>query len=245
MLADPKPSDATPSAATPGDATPRLHVGGKLSFRRRVPRSDPADTAALPLVPHSEDPPPLRALIPAGIARVEIEIGPGKGTFLLAATEASPDTFLLGIEAASGYAHYAAQRLARTGRKNGLLLVDNARVYLRDRVDPHSVARVHIYFPDPWPKRRHRKRRFFSGDIAEILCRAIVSGGHLLTSTDNPAYAGQICAVLGQSPELERDEGEEQRLNALPPGHGFGPTNFERKYREDRRTIRRYAYRRR
>ena len=66
----------------------------------------------------------------------------------------------------------------------------------------------------------------------------------MLAATDNPAYAGQICLVLGAHPGLLRDEAEEERLRNLPPGNGFSPTNFEKKYREQFRIIRQYAYRR-
>ena len=223
--------------------TSRLHAGGKLSFRRRVPHVE-EDTTGLPYVPLSEDPPRLSELVPTPLRRVEIEVGPGKGTFLLAATEAQPDAFVLGIEAAAGYARYAAERLLKAGRDNGLLLVDNAVLYLRDRVEEASVDRLHVYFPDPWPKRRHRKRRFFSPATIDVVHRVLVPGGHLLAATDNASYAGQICSLLGRHPALIRDEAEEERLAQAPPGHGFSPTNFETKYRREQRIIRRYAYRR-
>lgn len=222
----------------------RLHADGRLSFRRRVPRPALPDAPDLPLVPCSENPPRLGALVPPGFARVEIEVGPGKGTFLLAATDANPDTFFVGVDAAPDYARYTAERLAKTGRRNGVLLIDNAKQYLRDSVDAGAVDRIHVYFPDPWPKRRHRKRRFFTADAADDLCRILKPGGLVLAATDNPAYAGQICAVLGGCPRLARDEAEEERLCAMPPGHGFSPSNFEKKYREQGRIIRRYAFRR-
>ena len=225
----------------PGAA--RLHAGGKLSFRRRVPRVDEEALAGLPYIPLSDHPPPLHELVPEGFESVEIEVGPGKGTFLLAATEARPDSFLLGIEAAPGYARYCAERLAKAGRNNGMMLADNAVLYLRERVDDHSIDRLHVYFPDPWPKRRHRKRRFFSPATVDIVHRVLAPGGYVLAATDNAAYAGQICSVLGRHPGLVRDSAEEKRLAEAPPGHGFSPTNFEIKYQREERIIRRYAYR--
>lgn len=224
--------------------TSRMHAGGKLSFRRRVPHVEERDTAGLPYVPLSDDPPLLSELLPATKSHVEIEVGPGKGTYLLAATEAWPDAFVLGIEAAAGYARYAAERLSKAGRDNGLLLVDNAALYLRDRTGEASVDRVHVYFPDPWPKRRHRKRRFFTPETIDVVHRVLVPGGYLLAATDNARYAGQICSLLGRHPGLVRDEAEEERLATAPPGHGFSPTNFEIKYQREQRIIRRYAYRR-
>ncbi len=120
--------------------------------------------------------------------------------------------------------------------------MDHGNLYLRDRVPDARLERVHVYFPDPWPKRRHRKRRFFVAETPAILARVLKSGGWCLVATDNAAYAGQICRVMGSCRLFRRDREEEQRLQALPPGHGFSPTNFERKYQEVGRKIRRYAF---
>ncbi len=221
---------------------PRMHRGGKLSFRSRVQDQD--DDPGDRLVLGGENPPPLDELVPRSFDRVEIEIGPGKGAFVLAATEAKPDTFLLGIEAAPGYASLAATRLKESGRANGLFLVDNGKLYLADRVDDAALDAVHVYFPDPWPKRRHKGRRFFTDDVPAVLARVIRPGGYCYVATDNPAYAGQVCRVLGAAVDFVRDEDEERRVQALGPGHAFSPTNFERKYIEAGRVIRRYAFRR-
>lgn len=222
-----------------------MHVGGKLSFRRRV-RSRPSalPQSELPLRHGGEDPPRLEELVPVGTGQVEIEVGPGKGAFLVAAMQARPEAFVLGIEAAVAYAECAAERLAKSGQGNGLLLVDNGKLYLQDRVPDHSVDRIHVYFPDPWPKRRHRGRRFFTEDFVPTLERVLKPGGWLLVATDNAAYAGEICRVLGAAPNLRRVEAEEKRLLEMGPGHGFTPTNFERKYEEEGRVLRRYAWRR-
>ncbi len=221
---------------------PRMSQGGKLSFRSRVQDLD--DAPGDRLVLGGEDPPTLDELVPEGFEDVEVEVGPGKGAFLLAATEAKPATFLLGIEAALGYASLAATRLRETGRQNGLFLVDNGKLFLEDRVAPGALAAVHVYFPDPWPTRRHRGRRFFTEDVPETLARAIRPDGYCLVATDNAAYAGQVARVMGHTPLFERDEDEEARRLELGPGHAFTPTNFERKYIEQGRVIRRYAFRR-
>ncbi|HEX5054421.1 MAG TPA: tRNA (guanosine(46)-N7)-methyltransferase TrmB [Planctomycetota bacterium] len=221
---------------------PRMHRGGKLSFRGRVQDGDddPGDL----LVLGGKNPPPLEALVPEGHAHVEVEIGPGKGAFVLAATAARPDTFVLGIEAAPGYASMAATRLRQSGRTNARLLVDNGKLYLHDRVGEAALDAVHVYFPDPWPKRRHKGRRFFTDDVLPVLARVLRGGGHCYAATDNAAYAGQIARVLGSARDFVRDEAEEARVLALGPGHAFTPTNFERKYLEEGRVIRRYAFRR-
>ncbi len=221
---------------------PRMHQGGKLSFRGRV--QDHADDPGDFLVLGGKNPPTLDELVPAGHDAIEIEIGPGKGAFVLARTEASPRTFVLGIEAATGYASIAATKLRQSGRTNGRLLVDNGKLYLADRVPEGALAAVHVYFPDPWPKRRHKGRRFFTDDVPLVIAGALRDGGFLYVATDNAAYAGQVARVMGSATDFVRDEDEEQRVRALGAGHAFSPTNFERKYIEEGRTIRRYAFRR-
>lgn len=218
----------------------RMSVDGKLSFRRRAPRIDATD---LPLTEGGDDPPSLAELLPEGCQAVEVEVGPGKGAFLIAATEARPESFWLGIEAAGGYARIAAHRLAKSGATNVRLLVDNASLFLRDRVPAASIDRLHVYFPDPWPKRRHRRRRFFTEAAPAWLRRVLKAHGLLLVATDNAAYAAQICRVLGASPLFARDQALEAELLAMPPGHGFSPTDFEKKYLLEGRIIRRYAFR--
>jgi len=220
---------------------PRMHQGGKLSFRSRVQDhdDDPGDF----LVLGGKNPPPLEELV-GGHEHVEIEIGPGKGAFVLARTAASPHTFVLGIEAAEGYASIAATKLRASGRSNGRFLVDNGKLYLADRVAEGTLDAVHVYFPDPWPKRRHKGRRFFTDDVPATLAHALRDGAYCYVATDNAAYAGQVARVMGSAPQFERDEAEEQRVKELGPGHAFSPTNFERKYIEEGRIIRRYAFRR-
>ena len=92
---------------------------------------------------------------------VELEVGSGKGLFLANAATARPDRNFLGVEMARKYAMKAAERLAKNRLDNARMLPGDARAFLHRYVPPASLHAVHIYFPDPWWKKRHRKRRVF------------------------------------------------------------------------------------
>ena len=103
---------------------------------------------------------------------------------------------------------------------------------------------VHVYFPDPWPKRRHSGRRFFTDEVTSVLAGVVRDHGFVFAATDNAAYGGQIARVMGGSTEFVFDEDERDGRIHQGEGHAFSPTNFERKYIEEGRIIRRYAFRR-
>src|SRR6516225_1892190 len=93
---------------------------------------------------------------------VEIDVGFGKGLFLLTQGQARPDTNFLGIEIERKYALLTATRIARQNLPNVKLACTDARWFLKERVAEGSVAAVHVYFPDPWWKTRHRKRKLLT-----------------------------------------------------------------------------------
>jgi tRNA (guanine-N7-)-methyltransferase len=219
----------------------RLHGDGRLSFRHRV-RKPIADS--IPYVDGTQSPTAWRTMVPADSARVEIEIGCGKGTFLKTAALRRPEVFFLGIEASPEYARYCADRIQRAGCSNARMLADNARAFLRDAMPDAAVDTFHIYYPDPWPKRRHRKRRLFQPGMERELARGLKDSGLLLVATDSTAYFGEILTVLGQGAELRRDWELEATLGEGVEGECFVPTNFQIKYRQEGRTLHRAAFRR-
>jgi len=127
---------------------------------------------------------------------VELEIGLGKGTFLLARARARPELNFLGLERAEAYCLYAADRCRRAGLTNVRLLCCDAGSFFHSCLPEQSLWRVHIYFPDPWPKQRHHRRRLIQPRFSYNLCQTLRLGGQLLIVTDHLDYFRQILTSL-------------------------------------------------
>jgi tRNA (guanine-N7-)-methyltransferase len=119
---------------------------------------------------------------------LEIEIGSGKGTFLVQEAPANPGVNYLGIEWAKEFAVYAMDRLRRNAVRNVKLLCGDGVEFIRWRVRDASVRVIHLYFPDPWPKTRHHKRRTISDAFLAQAHRVLVEGGELRVVTDHAEY---------------------------------------------------------
>jgi tRNA (guanine-N7-)-methyltransferase len=115
---------------------------------------------------------------------VEIEIGPGRGDVISAFAQAYPGINFFGIEAQPWYAERAQARAERLGLTNVRVIAADARCVLRQLVPDASVQALHIYFPDPWPKKRHTKRRLFATGLADDLQRTLAAGGVVYVATD-------------------------------------------------------------
>lgn len=166
---------------------------------------------------------------------VHIEIGSGKGTFLVNQARARASDNFLGIEWARKYYRHAVDRIGRWGLTNVRIIRTDAAVFLADFISDSSVECFHIYFPDPWPKKRHHKRRFISPANLEHLIRCLKTGGQLKIATDHKDYFEVIQEVIAnQKKELE----EIQFLPTVGADKGeWVGTNFERKYLKDQRSI--------
>jgi tRNA (guanine-N7-)-methyltransferase len=172
---------------------------------------------------------------------VEIEVGFGKGLFLVTAGQARPDTNFLGIEALRGLQLYAATRLAKRNLRNVRVACADARTFFRDRVPSGSVGAVHVYFPDPWWKKRHHKRRVWTPEFADQCVRVLRPGGRLLVATDVGDYYRIIRELLDGRPGLRLESAAEQ---TGPPAAGEVLTNFERKARQKGGSVFRAEYER-
>ncbi len=166
---------------------------------------------------------------------VHIEVGAGKGTFLLNQARAQPGNNFLGIEWARKYYRYAVDRIGRWGLTHVRIIRTDADAFLADFIPDNSVDCFHIYFPDPWPKKRHHKRRFICPANLEHLVRCLKTGGQLRIATDHADYFEQIKTVLAARNE------KLQEIDFLPTAGAeaceWVGTNFERKYLKDQRPI--------
>ena len=115
---------------------------------------------------------------------VEIEIGPGRGDVLLAFAAARPAVNFFAIEHVRGAVERLAVRLDAAGITNARVIAADAACVVRRLIPDHSVAAYHIYFPDPWPKRRHQRRRVITPELVAALRRTLTPGGTVNIATD-------------------------------------------------------------
>ena len=166
---------------------------------------------------------------------VHIEVGAGKGTFLLNQARRDRQANFVGIEWARKYYRYAVDRIGRWGLANVRIIRADAAYFIAEHVADESVECFHIYFPDPWPKKRHHKRRFVSPANMEELLRCLKSGGQIRIATDHGEYFEVMEEVIASfSDKLEEID--------FAPTADAGPeeitgTNYERKYIKDKREI--------
>jgi tRNA (guanine-N7-)-methyltransferase len=172
---------------------------------------------------------------------VEIEIGFGKGLFLLSASQASSKVNFLGVDVMRKYQLFTATRLVKRGTANVRLVKADARLFLRDCIAAASVQAIHVYFPDPWWKKRHLKRRVFTADFAMQCERVLRTGGRLYVVTDVAEYFSVMTDLLARHTQLQALPLEEQ---PEPRNDLDYLTNFDRKFRKEGRPIHRGVYER-
>lgn len=173
---------------------------------------------------------------------VELDVGSGRGLFLFNSAVTRPDTSFLGIEIDYKEGRRAARRLQKRRLPNARVLGGNVQVALSRMIAPGSVSAIHVYFPDPWWKQRHRKRRVFNAEFVALCARALQPGGHLHSWTDVEEYFGVISELMHAHPDFIPLPPPEER----PPEHDLDyQTSFERKGRQAGSTIWRGLWRRR
>jgi tRNA (guanine-N7-)-methyltransferase len=163
---------------------------------------------------------------------IELEIGIGKGTFLTEQAKARPEVNFFGIEWARWFWRYASDRLRRHGCTNARTVRAEAGYFLAEFVPDASLSVLHIYFPDPWPKARHHKRRLIQPPFLQQVQRVLWPGGRLQVVTDHQGYWEEnIEPLVRASPLAVVDY---NRPGSAGAGEFVG-TNFERKYAREGR----------
>jgi tRNA (guanine-N7-)-methyltransferase len=135
-------------------------------------------------------------------APLVLEIGSGMGETTAAIAAARPDADFVAVEVHGPGVGSLLNRIQRDGLGNIRVMRHDALEVLQT-VDDDALAAIHLFFPDPWPKKRHHKRRLVREETASLMARKLAAGGILHAATDWPDYAEHMSAVLGAEPLLE------------------------------------------
>jgi len=153
---------------------------------------------------------------------LEVELGCGDASFLAEYARQNPGRNFIGVERLLG----RIQKLDRKGRRAGLANLRGVRIessyFLQYLLPPNAAAALHIYFPDPWPKKKHRRHRLINENFPGLARAALVPGGVVFLRTDDPDYFGQMTEVFGASRVFQKIETPGELAEVL--------TDFERDF---------------
>ena len=175
-------------------------------------------------------------------AALEVEVGSGKGLFLQSAADAAPRRNFLGIEISHKYARFAAARLAKHSLINAAVIEGDAQRLFAELLTDDSLQAVHIYFPDPWWKKRHHKRRLMNERFVRDVSRTLASGGSLHFWSDVRDYFDATLALIAANTSL----GSPLDIAERPAEHDLDyRTHFERRMRLGGEPVYRAEFRKR
>lgn len=159
---------------------------------------------------------------------IVLEIGSGKGRFLIASATEQPHLNFVGVEKALHYYRVIQERVRKRALPNVCLINYDAFPVLHEMLYDNCISEIHIYFPDPWPRRREQKRRIIRPEALVEMCRVLTPDGFGTYVTDHREYFEAAAPLIA---EFFRSE---TRI----PGPGDPPrTNYEAKYRAEGRQI--------
>lgn len=137
---------------------------------------------------------------------LEVELGCGDASFLVAWAQRHPEQNFIGVERLLG----RISKLNRKGRRAGLNNLRGVRIessyFLQYLLPPRSAAAIHVYFPDPWPKKRHHKHRLVNENFPALARAALAPGGRLFLRTDDAAYFARMAEVFGAQKDFKKVE---------------------------------------
>ena len=215
--ADAPEDDTSPAASTDGDAPDKFRPDyprrGIRSFVLRAGRMGSGQVKAMETLGPLYVLPHKTALLDfdqafGRHAPTVLEIGFGMGDATAQIAAARPQDNFIGIEVHTPGVGALLQRIEERGLTNLRLLQHDAVEVLRDMIAPGSLAGIHVYFPDPWHKKKHNKRRLIQAPFVKELSAHLAPGGYLHCATDWQPYAQQMLEVLGAEPTLENSSAD-------------------------------------
>ena len=168
-----------------------------------------------------------------------VELGFGRGEFLMHLATTSPTRAHVGVEVSRKRVLKMARRVAKTELRNIRLIHGTAERFSDGCLTPASVERVWINFSDPWPKKRHHPRRLVQPGLVQRLSDSLIPGGALEIATDDSAYAEHIDSVLRAAPGLENAFAPDPWRADVP---GRFPTAYELAWRAEGRSLHFWRY---
>jgi len=171
---------------------------GRVSNAQRRAHDTLLPKFGIPYAPHPID--LDRAFGRSAPKVAEIGFGMGETTATIAAQH--PENDYLGIEVHTPGVGSLLKRIAELNLTNVRIIQHDAVEILQNMIAPEALDAVHIFFPDPWPKKRHHKRRLIQPPLIAMLCEKLKPGGYIHTATDWREYAEQILAVMSAEPRL-------------------------------------------
>jgi tRNA (guanine-N7-)-methyltransferase len=165
---------------------------------------------------------------------LEVELGCGDGSFLMDYARLRPERNFIGVERLLG----RVRKLERKGRRLGIQNVRGVRIessyFLRYLLPESSASAIHVYFPDPWPKRKHARHRLINDSFPGLARQALAPGGMVFLRTDSPSYFDQMSEVFAVSPHFAPTEAPAELTSVL--------TDFEKEFVARGITTRRATY---
>ena len=204
--------------------------------RRALPKVNPAIDTSKHLYVLDDLHPPFRTgeFFKASDSPLEIEIGSGKGLFLNTSARQHPERNFVGLELAKRYAHFAGARLVKNRLTNAIMIRGDGLKFMSEFINDKSCAAIHVYFPDPWWKERHRKRRVMKESLIMDIERTLLPGGELHFWTDVQEYYETTLELIGAVSKLA---GPHEVIPNLPEHDLDYRTHFERRMRIQQKPV--------